>query len=64
MIVDPSPVRESAAYNNPIFYYLPRIQKVGKTFDHAMEEVNPAWNDEIYDWHPIFLFYIPKTLDG
>ena len=60
MIVDPSPVRESAAYNHPIFYYLPQIQKVGKTFDRAMEEVDPAWNGDIYDWNPIFPFYIPK----
>ena len=64
MIIDPSPVRESAAYNHPIFYYLPLIQKVGKTFDGAMEEVDPAWNDNIYDWNPIFPFYISKTLDG
>jgi len=25
-----------------------------------MEEVDPAWNDDIYDWNPIFPFYIPK----
>jgi hypothetical protein len=29
-----------------------------------MEEVDPAWNGDIYDWNPIFPFYIPKTLDG
>ena len=62
MVVDPSPVREHAAYN--YFYYLPRIKKVGKAFDRAMEEVDSIWNDDIYDWHPIFPFYIPKTLDG
>ena len=38
-------------------------QKIGKTFDRAVEEVDPAWNDDIYDWNPIFPFYIPKTLD-
>ena len=63
MIVDHSPVREYAAYNHPFFHYLPRIQKVGKAFDRAMEEVDPVWNDNIYDWHPIFPFLIPKTFD-
>jgi hypothetical protein len=62
-IVDPSPVCECAAYNYPYFYYLPRIQKVAKIFDRAMEEVDPVWNNDIYDWHPIFLTFIPKTFD-
>jgi len=62
MIFDHVPLHEQAAYN--YFYYLPQIQKVGKAFDRAMEEVDPAWNDDINDWNPIFPFYIPKTLDG
>ena len=31
-------------------FYLNRLQKISKVYDIAMEEVNPEWNDDMYDW--------------
>ncbi|CAN6276571.1 unnamed protein product [Urochloa humidicola] len=62
-IIDPSPVRQSAAYNHPSYYYIPRIQKIAYTFDRAMDEVDPTWNDDIFYWRQIYPDLVPKIND-
>ena len=39
-------------------------KEVGKTFDGAMEEVDLVQNDNIYDCHPVFPAFVPKSFDG
>lgn len=48
-IIDPTPFKQWDEYNHPSFYYLPRIQKIAKTYERAMEEVDPDWNVDVYD---------------
>jgi hypothetical protein len=63
-IIDPSPLVTNVAYNNhPSYYYLPRLQKVAKTFDRAMDVVDPSWNDDIFDWQHVFPSLVPKLVD-
>jgi hypothetical protein len=63
-IIDPSPLVTNVAYNNhPSYYYLPRLQKVAKTFDRAMDVVDPSWNDDIFYWQHVFPCLVPKLLD-
>jgi len=61
MIFDHVPLHEQAAYN--YFYYLPQIQKVGKAFDRAMEEVDPAWNDDIFGIPYSFFSFLKHLTD-
>uniref|UniRef100_K3YCB5 Ubiquitin-like protease family profile domain-containing protein n=1 Tax=Setaria italica TaxID=4555 RepID=K3YCB5_SETIT len=56
-------IHHNPAYNHPSYYYLPRIQKIAKTYDRAMDEIDPSWNDDIYDWNHIYLCLVPKTFD-
>nr|TKW21673.1 hypothetical protein SEVIR_4G135600v2 [Setaria viridis] len=53
-IIDPSPVHHNPAYNHPSYYYLPRIQKIARTYNRAMDEIDSSWNDDIYDWNHIY----------
>ncbi|RCV06218.1 hypothetical protein SETIT_1G145800v2 [Setaria italica] len=62
-IIDHSPVHHNPAYNHPSYYYLPRIQKMSRTYDCAMDEIDPSWNDDIYDWNHIYLCLVPKIFD-
>ncbi|KAF8781286.1 hypothetical protein HU200_000599 [Digitaria exilis] len=62
-IIDPTPFSQWNDYNHPSFYYLPKIQKIAKTYERAMEEVDPMWNDDVYDWRHIFPSFVPKTMD-
>ncbi|CAN6338798.1 unnamed protein product [Urochloa humidicola] len=62
-IIDPSPVTQSVAYNDPSNYYIPRLQKLAYTFDRAMDEVDPSWNDDIFDWKRVFPNLVPKIYD-
>ncbi|RCV32700.1 hypothetical protein SETIT_7G024200v2 [Setaria italica] len=41
-----------------------QIQKIAKTYDRAMDEIDPSWNDDIYDWNHIYLCLVPKTFDS
>ncbi|RCV18671.1 hypothetical protein SETIT_3G321000v2 [Setaria italica] len=62
-IIYPSPIHHNLAYNHPSYYYLPRIQKIARTYDRAMDEIDPSWNGDIYDWNHIFPCLVPKTFD-
>ena len=47
----------------PYYYCLRIVQKIAKAFDRAMEVVNPAWNENEYDWPQIYPGVIQKTFD-
>jgi hypothetical protein len=49
--------------DNPTSYYLGHIQKIRKVLDLVMEEVNPNWNDDIYDWIRSLAPCLMKTRD-
>ncbi|RCV43788.1 hypothetical protein SETIT_9G321700v2 [Setaria italica] len=37
--------------------------KITRTYDRAMDEIDPSWNDNIYDWNHIYPCLLPKTFD-
>ncbi|RCV10408.1 hypothetical protein SETIT_2G110000v2 [Setaria italica] len=37
------------------------FSKIARTYDHAMDEIDPSWNDDIYDWKHIYPCLVPKT---
>ena len=47
----------------PYYYCLPIVQKIAKAFDRAMEVVNPAWNEDVYDWPQVYPGVVPKTFN-
>jgi hypothetical protein len=50
--------------DDPTSYYLGHIQKIGKVLDLVMEEVNPKWNDDVYDWICSLAPCLMKTRDS
>lgn len=49
--------------DDPSKYYLDGIQKIGITLGRAMEETDPTWNDDVYDWRRKIPIGVPKTTD-
>jgi hypothetical protein len=41
--------------------YLTTLQNIANHFNIAMKLANPAWNDNIYDWHREFPTWLPRT---
>jgi len=62
-IIEPTPHPEWAARTGPYYYYLPIVHEIAKALGRAMEIVNPAWNENEYDWPQIYPGVIQKTFD-
>lgn len=62
-IIDTMPIPYWGPKDDPSRYYLDGIQKIGVALGRAMEETDPTWNDDVYDWRRNIPNGVPKTTD-
>ncbi|KAF8721706.1 hypothetical protein HU200_022879 [Digitaria exilis] len=62
-IIDIMPIPYWGPKDDPSRYYLDGIQKIGVALGRAMEETDPTWNDDVYDWRRNIPNGVPKTTD-
>jgi len=60
-VIDPTQQFKSVQLYKPSLFYRDRIHSISVIFDRAMRKIEPAWNDDIYNWRVILPDCAPIT---
>jgi hypothetical protein len=62
-IVDPLAPNLKITGNDQCSPYLTTLSNIANHFNLAMKLANPAWNNNIFEWHRKFPTWLPRSIN-